>query len=116
MVSLKGLTFWGVPAVAFTLAVAPVAQLMAQESASAGDPANGNQVFDSAGCGACHALAAADATGPIGPSLDKNANINAAFVKQRVAEGAGAMPPFSGQLTDQDIADVTAYVVSAAAK
>lgn len=116
MVSLKGLTFWGVPAVAFTLAVAPVAQLMAQEAAPAGDPAKGKQVFESAGCGACHALAAADATGPIGPSLDKNANINTAFVKQRVAEGAGAMPPFSGQLTDQDIADVTAYVVSAAAK
>lgn len=116
MVSVKGLTFWGVPAAALTLALAPVAQLMAQQAAPAGDPAKGKQVFENATCGACHALAAADATGPIGPSLDNNPNINAAFVKQRVADGAGAMPPFSGQLSDQEIEDVTAYVVSAAAK
>ncbi len=116
MVSVKGLTHWGVPAVALTLALSPVAQLLAQEAAPAGDPAKGKLVFESATCGACHALAAADATGPIGPSLDKNPNLTAAFVKQRVADGAGAMPPFSGQLSEQEIEDVTAYVVSAAAK
>lgn len=116
MVAVKGLTLWGVPAVAFALALAPVAQLFAQEAAPAGDPAKGKEVFESATCGACHVLAAADATGPIGPSLDNNPNLTAAFVKQRVADGAGAMPPYSGQLSDKEIEDVTAYVVSAAAK
>lgn len=116
MVAVKGLTQWGVPAVAFALAIAPVAQLFAQEAAPAADLANGKQVFESATCGACHVLAAADATGPIGPSLDHNANLTPAFVKQRIADGAGAMPPFSGQLSEQEIEDVTAYVVSAAAK
>jgi mono/diheme cytochrome c family protein len=31
---------------------------------------------------------------------------------QRVTKGAGAMPSFKGQLTDKQIADVTAYVVT----
>jgi mono/diheme cytochrome c family protein len=30
----------------------------------------------------------------------------------RVTKGAGAMPSFKGQLSDKQIADVTAYVVS----
>ena len=31
----------------------------------------------------------------------------------RVTKGMGAMPPFAGQLTDQQIADVAAYVTQA---
>src|ERR1700755_2664425 len=35
-----------------------------------GDSANGKSVFASAGCGSCHTLAAAKATGTVGPNLD----------------------------------------------
>ena len=35
------------------------------------------------------------------------------LVVQRVTNGQGAMPPFKGQLSDKQIADVTAYVVKA---
>lgn len=37
---------------------------------SAGDAAAGEQVFADQGCGGCHTLKAADATGQIGPDLD----------------------------------------------
>ena len=33
-------------------------------------PEDGQQIFANAGCGGCHALAAADGTGEVGPSLD----------------------------------------------
>jgi mono/diheme cytochrome c family protein len=34
----------------------------------------------------------------------------------RVTHGRGVMPPFAGTLTDQQIADVAAYVSSVAGK
>jgi mono/diheme cytochrome c family protein len=77
-----------------------------------GDPAAGKEVFASAGCTGCHTLADAGSTGTVGPNLDE-AKPDAATVFDRVTNGRGAMPPFSGQLTEQQIADVTAYVVQA---
>jgi mono/diheme cytochrome c family protein len=77
-----------------------------------GDPAAGKQVFDSAGCKSCHTLQDAGATGTIGPNLDQ-AKPPLDLVVDRVTNGAGAMPSFSGQLSEQQIADVAAYVVRA---
>src|SRR6185503_17606546 len=78
-----------------------------------GDPAAGKEVFTSAGCASCHTLADAGATGTVGPNLD-DAKPDAALVHERVTNGAGAMPPFKGQLTEQQINDVAAYVSSVA--
>lgn len=75
-----------------------------------GDPAAGKQVFASAGCSSCHTLAAANATGTVGPNLDQ-AKPDYLLVTARVTLGKGAMPSFKGQLSDQQIADVAAYVV-----
>jgi cytochrome c553 len=75
-----------------------------------GDAAAGEAVFASAGCGACHTLEAAGASGSVGPNLDES-QPDAALVEDRVRNGAGAMPAFEGQLTDEQIADVTAFVV-----
>jgi mono/diheme cytochrome c family protein len=75
-----------------------------------GDPANGEKVFASAGCGSCHTLEAAGATGRVGPNLDE-AKPDFELVVDRVTNGAGAMPPFKDQLSEQEIADVAAYVV-----
>jgi cytochrome c6 len=77
-----------------------------------GDPTAGKQVFASAGCVGCHTLADANAHGTIGPNLDQ-AKPPLSLAVARVTKGAGAMPSFEGQLSDKQIADVTAYVVKA---
>ena len=81
----------------------------------AGDAAAGKAVFESAGCASCHTLADAGATGAVGPNLDE-AKPDAALVTDRVTNGKAVMPPFKGQLTDAQIADVAAYVSSVAGK
>lgn len=78
-----------------------------------GDAAAGKQVFESAGCVACHTLADAGSTGTVGPNLD-DAKPPATLVVTRVTEGAGAMPSFKDKLTEQQIQDVAAYVSSVA--
>jgi mono/diheme cytochrome c family protein len=76
-----------------------------------GDPTAGKKVFLSAGCTGCHTLADANSHGTVGPNLDQ-AKPPLSLAVARVTKGAGAMPPFKGQLTDKQIADVTAYVVT----
>ena len=75
-----------------------------------GDPTAGAKIFTSAGCIGCHTLAAAHATGTVGPNLDQ-AKPSYLLATARVTLGKGVMPKFGGQLTDQQIADVAAYVV-----
>ena len=53
----------------------------------------------------CHTLAAANATGTVGPNLDE-AKPDFQLATARVTLGKGVMPSFKGQLTDQQIADV----------
>ena len=79
--------------------------------APAGDATAGEAVFASAGCGGCHALEAAGSSGSIGPNLDES-QPDAALVVERVTNGMGAMPAFEGQLDEQQIQDVAAYVVA----
>jgi mono/diheme cytochrome c family protein len=78
----------------------------------AGDPAAGKAVFESAGCVACHTLKAAGATGTVGPNLDE-AKPDLALVLDRVKHGKAPMPPFEGELSEQQILDVAAFVVDA---
>jgi mono/diheme cytochrome c family protein len=79
-----------------------------------GDPVAGKEVFlGSSGCGACHTLADAGTSGTIGPNLD-DSQPSAELVVDRVTNGQGAMPSFSETLSDQQIADVAAYVSSTA--
>ena len=79
-------------------------------SAGGGDPVAGKEVFiGTAACGSCHTLADAGTSGTIGPNLD-DAQPSEALVVDRVTNGQGAMPPFEGTLTTQQIADVAAYV------
>jgi mono/diheme cytochrome c family protein len=77
--------------------------------------AAGKQVFASAGCGGCHTLKNAGATGTVGPNLDQ-LKPGAAIVAHQVQVGGGAMPAFKGQLTDAQIQAVAAYVSSVAGK
>jgi mono/diheme cytochrome c family protein len=75
-----------------------------------GDPAAGKEVFLGAGgCGSCHTFADAGTSGTIGPNLD-DSQPDFELAVDRVTNGQGAMPAFGDQLTEQQIADVSAYV------
>jgi mono/diheme cytochrome c family protein len=78
-------------------------------AATEGDPANGKTVFASAGCGGCHTFAAAGSTGTVGPNLD-DASVDFDAAVQQVKNGGGGMPAFGDRLSDQEIADVAAFV------
>jgi mono/diheme cytochrome c family protein len=75
-----------------------------------GDPSSGKSVFASAGCAGCHTLAAAHATGTVGPNLDQLKPDYRAVTAQ-VTNGGAQMPSFKSSLSAQQIADVAAYVV-----
>ena len=75
----------------------------------------GSAVFASAGCNSCHTLKAAGATGTIGPDLDQ-LRPSAATVAGIVRSGGGAMPSFSGKLSDAQISAVATYVSSVAGR
>ena len=75
-----------------------------------GDETKGAAVFSSAGCGSCHTLAAAHATGTVGPNLDQ-LKPDYRSVTAQVTNGGASMPSFKGTLKTQQIADVSAYVV-----
>ncbi len=77
----------------------------------AGNAKNGPAVFGVAGCGTCHTLKDAGSTGGGGPDLD-DLMPSLGDVENQVYNGGGGMPPFGGQLTNQQIADVAAYVSS----
>jgi mono/diheme cytochrome c family protein len=76
-----------------------------------GDPKSGSSVFTSAGCGGCHTLAAAKATGTVGPNLD-SLKPDYRTVTAQVTNGGTGMPSFKSTLKTQQIADVAAYVVT----
>jgi mono/diheme cytochrome c family protein len=77
-----------------------------------GDATAGKAVFNSAGCAGCHTLKDAGSSGNVGPNLDQ-AKPPLSLAVKRVTQGQGAMPSFKGQLSDTQIANVTAYVVKA---
>jgi mono/diheme cytochrome c family protein len=81
-----------------------------------GNPTAGKAVFTgSSGCVGCHTLADAGSTGTVGPNLDQVKPTYDRVVTQ-VTNGGGAMPPFKGTLTPQQIQDVAAYISSVAGK
>jgi cytochrome c6 len=82
------------------------------EEPAEGDPVAGKAIFVGAGgCGSCHTLADAGTSGTIGPNLD-DSQPSFELAVDRVTNGSGAMPSFEDQLTEQQIADVAAYVSS----
>ena len=76
-------------------------------SSESSDP--GAKVFADAGCGSWHTLDAAGSSGSIGPNLD-DANPSSDEVVAKVKSGGGGMPSFEGELSEQEIRDVAAFV------
>jgi cytochrome c553 len=81
-------------------------------------PANANaaagvRVFADNGCGGCHTLGAAQASGQVGPNLD---TLRPSYeqVRAKVEQGGGVMPSFRDMLSPQEIRDVAAFVATRA--
>jgi mono/diheme cytochrome c family protein len=76
-----------------------------------GEAPDGEAIFAEAGCGGCHTLEAAGASGSVGPNLD-DAKPPKELVIERVTNGQGAMPSFKDQYSPEQIAAVADYVVA----
>lgn len=75
-----------------------------------GDAVAGKALFASNGCGSCHTLAAAGASGAVGPNLDQ-AKPSVELAVTRLTLGKGGMPAFGDKLEAQQIADLAQYLV-----
>lgn len=76
---------------------------------------DGKAVFASAGCGACHTLKAAGATGTVGPNLD-GLKPSESRVERQVTNGGAVMPAFKSKLSAAEIKAVAEFVSSSAGK
>jgi cbb3-type cytochrome c oxidase subunit III len=78
-----------------------------------GEAQDGKAIFAEAGCGGCHTLAAAGASGKVGPNLDE-AKPSKELVIERVTNGKGVMPSFKDSYSEEQIAAVADYVSTSA--
>jgi mono/diheme cytochrome c family protein len=76
-----------------------------------GDAEAGKQVFGDAGCGGCHTMRAANASGTKGPNLDTVGPGYEQVVRQ-VENGGPGMPSFEFKLGKDEIRNVAAFVAS----
>jgi mono/diheme cytochrome c family protein len=98
-----------------------------------GDPAAGKKLFlGSAGCGGCHTYTPAGSTGKVGPDLDNlaadaqkaNHGTVADYTHESIVApnayvvpgfaSPSAMPSYAGQLNEQQIADLVAFLTQGA--
>lgn len=82
-----------------------------------GDGFRGARVFVRAGCADCHTLATAGAGGTRGPNLDRHLRRHTHsfdYLVARIATGGNGMPAFRDRLSDQEIRDVTTFIVNVA--
>jgi mono/diheme cytochrome c family protein len=102
------------PAAPAAAPAAPAAAAAAQTNPAVRE--QGLALFNNYSCSACHALADANASGSIGPSLDRNPRLTKAYSIEVITNGRGAMPAFGGQMTDEEIAVISDYIVQFARK
>ena len=82
------------------------------QQTSEGNVENGRKIYAANGCGSCHALEDAGSSGTIGPNLDES-KPDLQLAIDRVTNGASPMPAFKDTLSEQEIVDVSTYVVEA---
>lgn len=98
------------------LVFAAIALFSVSGTAYAGDVASGAKIF-SANCAACHAGGGnvVNATKTLRKdALERYDMASEEAIINQVTNGKNAMPAFKGRLSDTDIADVAAYVLSKA--
>lgn len=84
----------------------------AEESDAGSANAEGEAIFAQS-CAGCHTLAAAGASGTVGPNLD-DTSLDQAAIAEKIRAGGGGMPSFGGQLEQTQIDAVAEYVAGAA--
>ena len=112
-----GLGAWGIASVLATSGVS-IAQPKPAAAPAANEAAQldkGRDLFTNYGCGSCHSLGDAGATGHVGPALDGNTNLSQDFVVGRVTNGQGMMPSFGAQLSQEEIAALASYIMKVSA-
>jgi mono/diheme cytochrome c family protein len=96
-----------------------------QQASAEGDPEAGAEVYDSSGCGGCHAFDPANSTADVGPDLNELPDLAEkadqgtleefvrtsltnpnAYVEEGYEEGV--MPPFDG--SEKELADLVAFL------
>ena len=83
-------------------------------AAAGGGGGSGKAIF-TANCATCHTLAAAGASGKVGPNLDQ-LKPDEKRVERQVTNGGAIMPAFKGKLTAAQIKAVAKFVASVAGK
>jgi mono/diheme cytochrome c family protein len=79
-----------------------------QQVVASGDAAKGQEVYGQS-CASCHGP---DGGGGTGPRLaGQRSYTDAEVVVTQIREGGGGMPAFGDQLSEQELADVSAFVV-----
>jgi mono/diheme cytochrome c family protein len=106
---------WYTSAVWLYTKSAPAAPAKSSQIPADASPTAGAAVFKTAGCGSCHTLKAAGASGQIGPNLDE-VRPGFSIARTRVEQGGGGMPAFGGRLSPQQIRDVAAFVAKNAGR
>jgi outer membrane protein assembly factor BamB len=96
------------------VAKSPSTSALPSNPSGAGGALTGATIF-SQNCAGCHTLAAAGATGTVGPNLD-SLKPSLALVIHQVTAGGSIMPSFVGRLTAAQIRAVAQFVASAAGK
>lgn len=93
-----------------------------------GDSKRGSDIYASSGCGGCHTLAAANATGTVGPNLDQYLpGQSAAAISKEITdpqasyakgyEGNNAMPTtFGTDISPQDLKLLVQFLIDNAGK
>ena len=106
-------TFLGIAAVLVALLAAGCGG--GDEEEPAAPSGGGGQQLFSDNCASCHTLAAAGASGKVGPDLDQ-VQPGPDLVTTQVNNGGGGMPAFKGKLTDDQIKQIADYVSANAGK
>jgi cytochrome c553 len=83
-----------------------------EQKAANGDPVRGKQLFAAQGCDGCHTFKSAGSQGTVGPDLDAAAPSPRRVLAQLRKPG-GIMPSFAGKLSDDEKADLAAFVGAA---
>jgi mono/diheme cytochrome c family protein len=94
------------------LAQTPAAQGEKSEAAPAGNPETGKKIFTKDGCYECHGREGQGAAQGAGPRIGPLQLSFEAFTKY-VHQPTGQMPPYTSKvISDQDLADIYAYLQS----
>jgi mono/diheme cytochrome c family protein len=80
-----------------------------EESTATPAPATDAAALFEDNCSSCHTLAAANASGKVGPNLD-DLRPGPDLVKTQVTNGGGSMPSFKGSLSAAQIQALADYV------